>query len=72
MKYVEQVLKNLKKHNPNELSSIRRLPRFLTTLAPLIEKHPSMDRQGFGESLRTERVIMFPRSFGWTIRAKYR
>lgn len=38
MKYVEKVLKNLKKQNPNEPEFHQAATEILTSLAPVIEK----------------------------------
>lgn len=60
MKYVEKVLKNLKKHNPNEPEFHQAATEILTTLAPVVEKHPEYEAAGLLERfVEPERVIMF-------------
>ena len=60
MKYVEQVLENLKKHNPNEPEFHQAATEILTTLAPVVEKHPEYERAGLLERfVEPERVILF-------------
>ncbi len=60
MKYVERVLKELKKHNPNEPEFHQAATEILTTLSPVIEKHPEYEAAGLLERfVEPERVIMF-------------
>ncbi len=60
MKYVEKVLKHLKKQNPNEPEFHQAATEILTTLAPVVEKHPEYEAAGLLERfVEPERVIMF-------------
>ena len=60
MNYVEKVLKNLKKQNPNEPEFHQAATEILTTLAPVVEKHPEYEKAGLLERfVEPERVIMF-------------
>ena len=60
MKYVERVLENLKKQNPNEPEFHQAATEILTTLAPVVEQHPEYEAAGLLERLvEPERVIMF-------------
>ena len=60
MTYVERVLKNLKKHNPNEPEFHQAATEILTTLAPVVEKHPEYEKAGLLERfVEPERVVMF-------------
>lgn len=60
MKYVQTVLENLKKHNPNEPEFHQAATEILTTLAPVVEKHPEYEAAGLLERfVEPERVIMF-------------
>lgn len=60
MKYVEKVLKSLKKQNPNEPEFHQAATEILTTLAPVIEKHPEYEEAGLlVRFVEPERVIMF-------------
>ena len=60
MKYVQTVLENLKKHNPNEPEFHQAATEILTTLAPVEEKHPEYEAAGLLERfVEPERVIMF-------------
>ncbi len=60
MNYVEKVLKNLKKQNPNEPEFHQAATEILTTLAPVVEKHPEYEASGLLERfIEPERVIMF-------------
>ncbi len=60
MKYVEQVLENLKKKNPNEPEFHQAATEILTTLAPVVEKHPEYENAALLERfVEPERVIMF-------------
>jgi len=60
MNYVEKVLKNLKKQNPNEPEFHQAATEILTTLAPVIEKHPEYEAAGLLERfVEPERVVMF-------------
>lgn len=60
MKYVEKVLKNLKKQNPNEPEFHQAATEILTSLAPVIEKHPEYEAAGLLERfVEPERVILF-------------
>lgn len=60
MKYVEKVLKNLKKQNPNEPEFHQAATEILTTLAPVVEKHPEYEANGLLERfVEPERVVMF-------------
>ena len=60
MAYVERVLENLKKTNPNEPEFHQAATEILTTLAPVVEKHPEYEAAGLLERFaEPERVIMF-------------
>ena len=60
MKYVERVLENLKKHNPNEPEFHQAATEILTTLAPVVEKHPEYEEAGLLERfVEPERAVMF-------------
>lgn len=60
MKYVEKVLKNLKKQNPNEPEFHQAATEILTTLEPVVERHPEYEKAGLLERfVEPERVIMF-------------
>lgn len=60
MNYVEKVLKNLKKQNPGEPEFHQAATEILTTLAPVIEKHPEYEAAGLLERfVEPERVILF-------------
>ena len=60
MTYVERVLENLKKTNPNEPEFHQAATEILTTLAPVVEKHPEYEAAGLLERfVEPERVILF-------------
>ena len=60
MKYVEQVLEDLKKRNPNEPEFHQAATEILTTLAPVVEAHPEYEKAGLLERfVEPERVVMF-------------
>ena len=60
MYYVEQVLADLKKNNPNEPEFHQAATEILTTLAPVVEAHPEYEKAGLLERfVEPERVIMF-------------
>ena len=60
MAYVDRVLENLKKTNPNEPEFHQAATEILTTLAPVVEKHPEYEASGLLERfVEPERVIMF-------------
>lgn len=60
MKYIENVLENLKKTNPNEPEFHQAATEILTTLAPVVEKHPEYEEWGLLERfVEPERVVMF-------------
>ena len=60
MAYVERVLENLKKTNPNEPEFHQAATEILTTLAPVVEKHPEYEAAGLLERfVEPERVVMF-------------
>lgn len=60
MTYVERVLENLKKQNPNEPEFHQAATEILTTLAPVIEQHPEYEKAALLERfVEPERVIMF-------------
>ena len=60
MTYVETVLENLKKHNPNEPEFHQAATEILTTLAPVVEAHPEYEKAGLLERfVEPERVVMF-------------
>ncbi len=60
MTYVERVLSDLKKRNPGEPEFHQAATEILTTLAPVVEKHPEYEKAGLLERfVEPERVIMF-------------
>lgn len=60
MNYVEKVLKNLKKQNPNEPEFHQAATEILTSLAPVVERHPEYEAAGLLERfVEPERVVMF-------------
>lgn len=60
MKYVDRVLSDLKANNPNEPEFHQAATEILTTLAPVVEKHPEYEAAGLLERfVEPERVIMF-------------
>lgn len=60
MTYVERVLENLKKKNPNEPEFHQAATEILTTLAPVVEKHPEYEKAALLERfVEPERVVMF-------------
>ncbi len=60
MNYVARVLDNLKKQNPNENEFHQAATEILTTLSPVVEKHPEYETAGLLERfVEPERVIIF-------------
>lgn len=60
MNYVEKVLKNLKKQNPNEPEFHQAATEILTSLAPVVERYPEYEVAGLLERfVEPERVVMF-------------
>ncbi len=60
MTYIERVLENLKKRNPNEPEFHQAATEILTTIAPVVDKHPEYEAAGLLERFtEPERVIMF-------------
>lgn len=60
MNYVQTVLENLKKQNPNEPEFHQAATEILSTIAPVVEKHPEYKAAGLLERfVEPERVIMF-------------
>ncbi|MGN0804813.1 MAG: NADP-specific glutamate dehydrogenase [Candidatus Coproplasma sp.] len=60
MSYVERVLENLKKTNPNEPEFHQAATEILTTLEPIVEAHPEYEKASLLERfVEPERVIMF-------------
>lgn len=60
MTYVERVLENLKKNNPNEPEFHQAATEILNSLAPMVEKHPEYEKAALLERfVEPERVIMF-------------
>lgn len=60
MNYVERVLDSLKKQNPNEPEFHQAATEILTTLAPVVEKHPEYEEQALLERfVEPERVVLF-------------
>lgn len=60
MSYVQTVLENLKKQNPNEPEFHQAATEILGSLAPVIEKHPEYEAAGLLERfVEPERIIMF-------------
>ena len=59
-KYVQRVLEDLKKSNPNEPEFHQAATEILESLAPVIDQHPEYEKAGLLERLvEPERVIMF-------------
>jgi len=60
MTYVEKVLENLKKTNPNEPEFHQAATEILTTLEPVVNAHPEWERVALLERfVEPERVVMF-------------
>ncbi|MCD8307388.1 MAG: NADP-specific glutamate dehydrogenase [Clostridia bacterium] len=60
MTYVERVLDELKKKNPNEPEFHQAATEILTSLEPVVEKHPEYEANALLERfVEPERVIMF-------------
>ena len=60
MTYVERVLEELKKNNPNEPEFHQAATEILTALEPVVSKHPEYERAGLLERfIEPERVVMF-------------
>ncbi len=60
MTYLEQVLENLKKKNPNEPEYHQAATEILTTIAPVVEKHPEFKSAALLERLvEPERAVTF-------------
>ncbi len=60
MTYVEQVLKHLKKTNPNEPEFHQAATEILTSLEPVVEAHPEYKKAALLERfVEPERVVMF-------------
>ena len=60
MTYVERVLNDLKERNPGESEFHQAATEILTTLAPVVEKHPEYEKAGLLERfVEPERVVMF-------------
>ncbi len=60
MSYVERVLDELKKKNASEPEFIQAVTEVLTTLKPVIEKHPEYEKAAILEKMvEPERQIMF-------------
>ena len=60
MTYVERVLRDLKRKNPHEPEFHQAATEILTSLAPVIERHPEYERAALLERfVEPERVIMF-------------
>ena len=60
MSYVERVLDELKKKNASEPEFIQAVTEVLTTLKPVIEKHPEYEKAALLEKMvEPERQIMF-------------
>lgn len=60
MSYVQTVLENLKKQNPNEPEFHQAATEILSTLSPVVEKHPEYEAAGLLERfVEPERVVMF-------------
>ena len=60
MNYAQTVLENLKKQNPNEPEFHQAATEILSTIAPVVEKHPEYEAAGLLERfVEPERVIMF-------------
>jgi len=60
MSYVERVLENLKKTNPNEPEFHQAATEILTTLEPIVNAHPEYEQVALLERfVEPERVVMF-------------
>lgn len=60
MTYLEQVLENLKKKNPNEPEYHQAATEILTTIAPVVEKHPEFKSAALLERfVEPERAVTF-------------
>ena len=60
MTYIEKVLNNLIKNNPNEPEFHQAATEILTTLAPVLEKHPEYEAISLLERFtEPERTILF-------------
>ena len=60
MTYLEQVLENLKKKNPNEPEYHQAATEILTTIAPVVEKHPEYKSAALLERfVEPERAVTF-------------
>lgn len=60
MKYVEKVLKSLKKQNPNEPEFHQAATEILTSFQPVVERHPEYEKAALLERfVEPERIIMF-------------
>ncbi len=60
MSYVDNVLEDLKKRNPNEPEFHQAATEILTSLAPAVERHPEWEKAGLLERfVEPERAIMF-------------
>ncbi|MDO5145273.1 MAG: Glu/Leu/Phe/Val dehydrogenase dimerization domain-containing protein, partial [bacterium] len=58
--YAQRVLEGLKKRNAHEPEFIQAATEILTTLKPVIDKHPEFEKAGLLERyIEPERVIMF-------------
>ena len=60
MTYVERVIEQVKGKNPNEPEFIQAVTEVLTSLQPLVEKHPEYEKAALLERIcEPERVVMF-------------
>ena len=60
MTYVERVIEQVKEKNPNEPEFIQAVTEVLTSLQPLVEKHPEYEKAALLERIcEPERVVMF-------------
>ena len=49
LKYIDEVIKNCKEHNPGEFEFHQTLEEVLTSLEPLIKEHPEYEAAGLLE-----------------------
>ncbi len=60
MTYIEKIMETVRKRNPGEMEFQQAVAEVLTTLAPVIEKHPEYEREGILERLiEPDRIISF-------------
>ena len=65
-KYVERVLEEVKKNHPSEPEFQQTVEEVLSSLAPVIDKHPEYEKAGLLERMvEPERIISF--RVTWTV-----